>query len=133
MQPRQRSAEPTPPVPSPRSAADRSGAGGDRNADKGGDFDVVEFADEVVQVRRREVKPTSSGPGSSGGGRPAVGAATRTARVEHGVLQFSRQATSSTVATDDLRQMPAALRLLLVVLAVAIAIGLGWLAMVLAR
>ena len=142
VQPRQRAPESS--APRPAAPAGDAGLGrgtggstgsstGSGSGGEGEDVDVVEFADEVVQVRRREVKPSGRGPGGAGGGGGAGGAAPRTARVEHGVLQFSRQASSSTVATDDLRQMSSALRALLILVAVAIAIGLGWLAMVLAR
>jgi len=79
--------------------------------------DVLEFEDEVVQVR----KPAPTAPKATSG-EPVV---ERTQRV----LQYSKHATGGGLMRDDLAQMSPLQRNLLILLAVAAAVGLGYLAM----
>ena len=89
------------------------------------DVEVIEFLDEVVQVRASEpTKP--SAPGVRG--KPADPAPRRA-----GVLQFTRQKQGPALLGDDLAQMSPSLRLGLYTVVLVIAIGLGWLVMRLVR
>jgi predicted component of type VI protein secretion system len=100
----------TPPPTPPRSPAPRA-------APEPGPpppVDVIEFADETVELRAPRAEP----------GQPAGKPPARDAR---GILQFHKQpASRAGLLGDDLRQMSAAQRTVLVLLAVAVAAGLGW-------
>ena len=98
----------------------------------GADVEVLEFVDEVVEVRKRPAEPAPSraprgatGPAKSVGG----GAGHR----PHGVLQFQDKSQGKAgrkgLLGDDLQQMSSAKRAGLVVLALAVAAGLGYAAM----
>lgn len=81
---------------------------------------VVEFADEVVEVKK--APPPAR--------KEAVGAATApTIQRSQGVLQFSKQAAGTGVLGDDLTQMSSGTRSLLYAAVLAGAIGVAWLVM----
>jgi pSer/pThr/pTyr-binding forkhead associated (FHA) protein len=95
-------APPTPTPPPPRTA-------------------VVEFADEVIEVRKPA--PAAS-PARSAGVSSA-----QPVQKQSRVLQYSKQAAASSVLGDDLSQVSGGTRTLLYAVVLAIAIGLGWLVM----
>jgi predicted component of type VI protein secretion system len=89
---------------------------------------VVEFADEVVEVRKAPPPAASAAKAPAGGG-PAVGGV----QVQQRVLQFSKQAGSSSALGEDLGQMTAGARSLVFALVLAGAAGLAWLVIYLVR
>lgn len=79
---------------------------------------VVEFADEVVEVRKSAAAPTSAkGPATSA--EPAV--------AKQRVLQFSKQADRGGMLGDDVGQMSSGTRALVFAVVLAVALGLAWL------
>lgn len=84
--------------------------------------EVVEFADEVVEVRKpaAEQRPSTSGrPATTQTNEPDI-------RQQQRVLQFSKHKDTGNVLGDDLGQMSGAQRALVVALVVALAVGLAW-------
>lgn len=103
-----------PPPPAPVPAAPASGP------------EVLEFVDEVVDVRPREAAPKPAAPG-----RPAPAPVAR----REGVLLFQaeKNAKSRGLLGDDLAQMSFGMRALLTVVGLAVAGGIGWLVMTLVK
>jgi hypothetical protein len=82
---------------------------------------VVEFADEIVEVRK--APPAAGKPAASAAAaEPAI---QRTQRV----LQFSKQAGGGGVLGDDLAQMSSGTRSLIYAVVLALAIALAWVLM----
>jgi len=85
--------------------------------------DVVEFADEVVEVRSAaKAAPAAPAPMAAlhGDGAPRIEKAQR-------VLQFSRHKAATGPLGDDLAQMSPGLRTLLYAAVLAGAVGIAWL------
>ena len=87
---------------------------------------VVEFADEVVEVR----KPVA--PAAPGKAAAAAAPGPVTAK-RQGVLQYSKQAGAGGLLGDDLAQVSGGKRAVLFLGVLAFAVGLGWLVMTLVR
>lgn len=87
---------------------------------------VVEFADEVVEVRK-PVAPAAPGKAA------AAGPAAPVAAKRQGVLQYSKQAGAGGLLGDDLAQVSGGKRAVLFLGVLALAVGLGWLVMKLVR
>ena len=88
---------------------------------------VVEFADEVVEVRRAApAAPSSSAAKPAGDGKPLVTAGSR-------VLQFHKQESGGGLLGDDLGQLSGGTRTLLFVGVLVVSAGLVWLVMTLVR
>jgi predicted component of type VI protein secretion system len=116
---------PPPPPPAPKAGVAPPSA-----PPKPRDLDLIEFADdEVVAVRKPA--PAPAAPASpSGGAAPArAPAAAAAAERKGGVLQFSAKAQKGGVLRDDVGQLGGLRRVGVVVLGLAVAAGLGWLAM----
>ena len=94
------------------------------------DVEVLEFVDEVVEVKAKP-RPAAapSAPGSAARAGAAAGRGAASGGRKHGVLQFSEEPGRGGLLGDDLRQMSFGVRMLLVVLALAAAGGLGYLVM----
>lgn len=88
---------------------------------------VVEFADEVVEVRK-PVAPAAPGKAAAASAAPGPVAAKR-----QGVLQYSKQAGAGGLLGDDLAQVSGGKRAVLFLGVLALAVGLGWLVMTLVR
>jgi hypothetical protein len=91
--------------------------------------DIVEFADEVVEVRAAaKAAPAAPAPMTAlpGDGAPRIEKAQR-------VLQFSKHKASTGPLGDDLAQMSAGVRTLLYAAVLAGAGGIAWLIIVLMR
>ena len=73
-----------------------------------------------------EGSPTSR---SAAGAKAPGGRSAPVARTDHGVLQFSAQKKKGGVLGDDMRQMSGTQRLLFFIIALAIAGGVGFVAM----
>jgi predicted component of type VI protein secretion system len=92
------------------------------------DVEVLEFVDEVVEVKAKpQPAPAPASPAAS----PRVASRGAAGARKHGVLQFSSQSAKGGVLGDDMRQMSRGRRLLLIVVALAVSVGLGYLVMVL--
>lgn len=122
--------EPTAPQP-PSSSRGAPPPPPSRSAPPSEDVDVLEFEDEVVEVRKR---PAAAPPPPSP--QPTVRAASRAAPAalhaqrEHGVLRGARSGSDRRgLLGDDMRQMSLPQRALLVLAALAVAALLGWIAM----
>lgn len=87
---------------------------------------VVEFADEVVEVRK-PVAPAAPGKAA------AAAAPGPVATKRQGVLQYSKQAGAGGLLGDDLAQVSGGKRAVLFLGVLALAVGLGWLVMKLVR
>jgi pyruvate/2-oxoglutarate dehydrogenase complex dihydrolipoamide acyltransferase (E2) component len=85
---------------------------------------VVEFADEVVEVRKaaKSASSPASAVPAAAGGEPKI-------EQQQRVLQFSRQQTRAGVLGDDLGQIGGGQRAVLIVVVLAAAVGLGYLVM----
>lgn len=83
---------------------------------------VVEFADEVVEVR----KPAAP---AAAGKAPAASGAAPALQQQQRVLQFSKQATGGGVLGDDLSQVSGGTRSLIYAVVLAAAVGIAWLVM----
>lgn len=83
---------------------------------------VVEFADEIVEVRKAPA-PAAAASKSAAGAPAAAGGM----QVQQRVLQFSRQAASRSAIGDDLGQMSPGVRSLVLALVLAFAAGIAWL------
>lgn len=81
---------------------------------------VVEFADEVIEVR----KAAPAGPTKA-----AAGPSAQPVQKQSRVLQYSKQAAAGGVLGDDLSQVSGGRRALIYVGVLAVAIGLGWMVM----
>lgn len=79
---------------------------------------VVEFADEVVEVRKPAAAPTPA-KGPAAPAEPAV--------AKQRVLQFSKQADRGGLLGDDVGQMSSGTRALVFAVVLAVALGLAWL------
>ena len=104
------------PVPAPKSSAKP-----EPQPEPG--VELIEFVDEVVEVRKRP----APGPGPAPSSRPTGSTSAR----RDGVLQFSRRAPAGPLG-DDVGQLGGLPKLLIVLTAIAVAVGLGWVAMRLA-
>lgn len=88
---------------------------------------MVEFADEVVEVRKAPVAAKESA-------RPNAGNAAPVLQSQQRVLQFHQHAPArGGVLGDDVSQWSGGMRALLYAVVLAVALGLGWLALWLAR
>jgi len=88
---------------------------------------VVEFADEVVEVRKTPAAAKDAARPAAGGVAPAL-------QTQQRVLQFHQHAQASGgVLGDDVSQLSSSTRLLLYGLVLAVVVGLGWLSLWLAR
>ncbi len=108
---------PAPPPPTPTPQPDAA--------------EVIEFEDEMVQVRPREeprVERRASAEPSARTGAATAGRSTS----EHGVLQFNKQRGSGGVFGDDLNQVGGVGKLVMILVGIGFAVGLGYLAMRLA-
>jgi hypothetical protein len=87
---------------------------------------VVEFADEVVEVRKSSASKSAASPAvaasAAAGSEPKI-------EQQQRVLQFSRQQVRAGVLGDDLGQIGGAQRAVLIIAVVAAAVGLGYLVM----
>jgi predicted component of type VI protein secretion system len=81
---------------------------------------VVEFADEVVEVR----KPAAAPGGAPGKAQPAPA---EPAVAKQRILQFSKQAEPSGVLGDDVGQMSSGTRALVFAVVLAVALGIAYL------
>ncbi len=103
----------SPEVPAPAPAKQQAGP-----------QDVVEFVDEIVEVRARPAAPapavTARSPAEAV--RPQAAGAHRVG----GVLQFHATRQGPAVLGDDLRQMSTPMRALWTLVALAFALGLGY-------
>ena len=84
--------------------------------------DVVEFADEIVEVRARPAAPAVTARSPAEAVRPQAAGAHRVG----GVLQFHATRQGPAVLGDDLRQMSTPMRALWTLVALAFALGLGY-------
>lgn len=88
---------------------------------------VVEFADEVVEVRAGAARPArAAAPPTGGSGAPAI-------QQQQRVLQFSKSAAPKGVLGDDVGQMSGAMRALVYALVLAGAALVTWLLITLMR
>ncbi|MCC6671950.1 MAG: FHA domain-containing protein [Planctomycetes bacterium] len=99
-------------------------------------FEVLEFEDEVVEVRAQTPPPPAPAAAPARAAPPAPGPARAPAaqggRVG-GILQFSRKDDKGGGLRDDVAQMGGGLRWLAILGGVALAAGLAYLAMTLTR
>ncbi|HEX6813249.1 MAG TPA: FHA domain-containing protein [Planctomycetota bacterium] len=86
---------------------------------------VVEFADEVVEIRRAD-KPAPSKPAIVSAGAPVVASPSR-------VLQFQKQKGGTGLLRDDLSQLSGGARSLIFAVVLVLAAALAWGVMVLVR
>ncbi|MBL8724492.1 MAG: FHA domain-containing protein [Planctomycetes bacterium] len=105
-------AAPPPPAPPPRPA-------------------VVEFADEVVEVRKAPPQSAAS-PAAAKSGSGAAGGPVGV-QVQQRVLQFSKQSASGSPLGDDLGQLSSGARSLVFALVLVGAAGIAWLVVHLVR
>jgi len=117
---------PSPTVPLPRPAAALPPAPPPPPAAPPAASDVVEFADEVVQVRSHLPAPRLS---------PVVAPLTGEPKIEkkQRILQFAKHADGKGVLGDDLEQLSGGARALVYAVVLAGAGGLAWLVMTLVR
>ena len=92
------------------------------------DLEIIEFVDEVVTVRKRE---DVVGARPAAAGRRA-GAPGSVVHADHGVLRSGQRLESRGLLGDDVSQLGGLPKLGLILIGLACAAGLGWLAMVLA-
>lgn len=122
-------ARPSPPSPAPGAAPVASGRATPKVADAAPDeLDVIEFVDEVVTVRA----PARPEPRADAGATRApdvARAGSGAGRSPHGVLQFQRRSDRGGVLGDDVSQLGGLRKLVVVVLGLALAAAVGWLAM----
>ncbi|MCA8976042.1 MAG: hypothetical protein KDC98_15070, partial [Planctomycetes bacterium] len=85
---------------------------------------VVEFADEIVEVRKSA--PAQPAKAAKADDAPIIGSKQR-------VLQFSKNAASSTVLGDDVGQMSSGVRALVFALVLAGMVALAWAVMTFVR
>lgn len=121
---------PPPRPPAPRSEPPPPAAG---QVDGG----VIEFVDEVVEVRRPAPPPARGGPAApprpvAHGGGPGA-AAEPEVRQQQRVLQFGANRKAAGPLGDDLAQLGGTARALIFAAVLAGAVGLGWLVMTLVR
>lgn len=115
---RQPSAAPAPPVPPPAPTPPAPSP-----APKVPAPAVVEFADEVVELR----KPAPAAPAA---GKPAAGGGPVVSAASSRVLQFHKQAAGGGgLLGDDLSQLGSGMRALLVCGVIALGAGIVWLVM----
>ena len=110
---------PRPATPAPTSAPMPPTPAAPPSPSKG----VVEFADEIVEVRRAE----PAGPKAAAGGKDAAAAVRSAGRV----LQFHKKDGGGGVLGDDLGQVGGSTKVLLYVGVLALCAGLFWLTMAL--
>lgn len=110
---------PRPATPAPASAPMPPTPAAPPSPSKG----VVEFADEIVEVRRAE----PAAPKAAGGGKDATAAVRSAGRV----LQFHKKDGGGGVLGDDLGQVGGSTKVLLYVGVLALSAGLFWLTMAL--
>lgn len=88
-------------------------------------IEIIEFVDEVVRVRTRELP----GPVVS---RRLAGSA-RSASADHGVLQFSKRDASRGLLGDELSQLGGLPKFLLIMAILTASVGVAWLTMFLVK
>ncbi len=83
---------------------------------------VVEFADEVVEVRKPAATAAAAKAPAASGGAPVL-------QQQQRVLQFSKQASGGGVLGDDLSQISGGTRSLIYAVVLAAAVALAWFVM----
>lgn len=86
--------------------------------------EVIEFIDEVVKVRSRELPKASVGHRRS---KPD-----REGRADHGVLQFSKQRAKRGRLSDEIGQLGGLYKFMLILAILIVSLGIAWLSKLLA-
>lgn len=95
----------------------------ERGDEKSG-VEVIEFIDEVVKVRSRELPEASVGHRRS---KPD-----REGRADHGVLQFSKQRAKRGRLSDEIGQLGGLHKFMLILAILIVSLGIAWLSKLLA-